>query len=125
MDLVRDLIYTNKSIAIKAFKKLYKNWILIFAGLFYSLATAILIMSLRFFWVLAAIVLIIGTSALISNYLHVLNCVVKKNRLTIQDFKDGFTVHLRKVWGIIFVFWIFQMGLSLFDDWTIGFRAHN
>lgn len=120
MELVRDLIYTNKSIAIKAFKKLYRNWVLIFAGLFYSLATAILILSLRFFWLLAGIVLIIGTSALISNYLHLLDCVVKRNKLTIQDFKAGFTVHLRKVWGIIFVFWIIQMGLGLLVNPILG-----
>ncbi|MGV8146170.1 MAG: hypothetical protein ACLKAK_06185 [Alkaliphilus sp.] len=113
MDLVRDLIYTNKSIAIKAFKKLYKNWVLIFAGLFYSLATLVLMLSLRFFWLLAGIVLIIGTSALISNYLHLLDCIVRRNKLTMQDFKAGFTVHLRKVWGIIFVFFIVQMGLDL------------
>ncbi|KAB3534371.1 hypothetical protein F8154_09115 [Alkaliphilus pronyensis] len=113
MEILRDLLYTNKSIVKDTVVSLSRNWLIIFMGLFYSLATIILYSVLQYFWILAGIVLIIATSGLISNYLYLLNCIITRNKFTFQDFKDGFTAYLRKVWGILFVFWVASLGFDL------------
>ena len=53
------------------------------------MATVILSMSLGYFGILGGIVSIIVTSALISNYLYILNTILNKGYFNFQDFKDG------------------------------------
>ncbi|SCY97488.1 hypothetical protein [Alkaliphilus peptidifermentans] len=113
MEILRDLLYTNRGILKDTFKSAKKNWPIIFMGLFYSIATIFLYSILQYFWILAGIILIIATSALISNYLYLLNCIVTRNKISFQDFKDGFTAYLRKVWGILFVFWVASLAFDL------------
>ncbi len=114
MEFLTDFIYINKSIAKKAFVSLHKNWVIIFTGIFYTTATIIISSLLSFFWILAGLIMIIVSSALISNYLHLLDCIIKRDRLNWHEFKDGFTVYLRKVWGILFIGWVASFGFSSF-----------
>ncbi|NLM03825.1 MAG: hypothetical protein GX214_02270 [Clostridiales bacterium] len=112
MDIIKDIFYTNKRVFKLAIDSFIKNWIIIFTGLFYSLATIILYISLPHFWILAGLVMIIVTSALISNYLHLINCIITRNKFDIQDFKEGFTIYLNKVWGISFIGWFGSLVVS-------------
>lgn len=114
MDILNDILYSNKKICKTAFKTLVNNWAIIFTGLFYSFATIILYMIAPAFGILGGILTVIVTSALISNYLYLLNRIVRSNRFDFQDFKDGFTVYLRKVWIIFFFGYVASMGLSYF-----------
>ena len=114
MDFLADIIYMNRTIAKTALTSLYKNWVIIFTGIFYITISVIISSLLSFFWILAGLVLIIVSSALISNYLHLLDCIIKRDRLGWHDFKDGFTIYLRKVWGISFLGWVASFGLNSF-----------
>ncbi len=114
MEFLTDIIYINKSIVKKAFMSLYKNWMIIFTGIFYTTATIVISSLLSFFWILAGLVMILVSSALISNYLHLLDCIITRDRLSWHEFKAGFTLHLRKVWGILFIGWVASFGFSSF-----------
>lgn len=132
MSILDDLILVNRSTFKKTFRLFQKNWIIIFTGFIYSvLNIAILIVIgllsriplLGFF---SGIISFIATSAMISNYFYLLNQIIKKGKITVQDFKDGFTVYLWKIYGILFIGWaasflfstivepvIYSMNLSL------------
>lgn len=114
MDILNDLFFTNKKIAMNAFKALINNWLIIFTGLFYSIMTIVLYTIVPAFGILGGLLLIIATSALISNYLHLLNRIVRTGKFSFHDFKDGFTVYLRKVWTISFFGYVASLGLSYF-----------
>ncbi|GAB6087026.1 hypothetical protein [Alkaliphilus crotonatoxidans] len=113
MDVLKDLFYSNQEVLKNTLKSLKKNWMIIFTGFFYMTATLLLYSIIPLFGLLAGIVMIIATSALISNYLYLLNCIIRRDRITIQDFKDGFTIYLRKVWGILFVSYVANLAYSL------------
>lgn len=115
MEILKDLFYTNRSIAKKALMTMAKNWPIIFTGLFYSIATIILLMGLGAFWILGGLIWIIATSALISNYLYLLNTILNRGYFNFQDFKDGFTPYLRKVWSILFIGYVANLVLGLFS----------
>lgn len=114
MDVIKDLYYTNKKVSKSALSSTFKNWPIIFTGLFYFTATFILTLILPYFWILGGLVLIIFSSALISNYLYLIDCIIDKNRFNLQDFKDGFTVYLRKVWGISFIAYVASLIINTF-----------
>lgn len=120
MEILRDLMYTNKSISKKAFMSLTKNWLIILTGLFYSVATSLVFISLRSFWIFGGLVGVIATSALISNYLFLLNTILKKGYFTFSDFKYGFTPYLRKVWSILFIGYLANLILDLVSPLIIA-----
>lgn len=62
--------------------------------------------------IIANIVLAIVSAGLISNYLYLLHKVINYNKITLQDFKDGFTYFLRKVYMIFFFAWIGSLLLN-------------
>lgn len=114
MDILKDIYYTNKKIYLTAFNALIKNWPIIFTGLFYSLATMLLYMIAPAFGILGGLLTIIVTSALVSNYLYLLNKIIRSGRFSFHDFKDGFTIYLRKIWTIFFFGYVASLGLSYF-----------
>lgn len=111
MDLFRDIFLINLSASKKASKGFYKNWLIVFTGLAYTFLNIIIfsITGLLFKGVLsmlAGIIVAIVTSSLISNYFYLLYNVIKYNKFTFQDFKDGFGYFLWKVYGIFFIAWL-------------------
>ncbi|QUH24390.1 hypothetical protein [Serpentinicella alkaliphila] len=114
MDILTDILYTNKKIIKNSFKGLIDNWPIIFTGLFYSFATLLLYMVAPAFGILGGLLSVIVTSALISNYLYLLNRIVKNNRFSFHDFKDGFSIYLRKIWTIFFFGYVASLGLRYF-----------
>lgn len=120
MEILKDIYYTNRNVSKKALISLVKNWFIVFTGLFYSVATIILSMSLRYFGILGGIVSIIVTSALISNYLYLLNTILNRGYFNFQDFKDGFTSYLRKIWSILFIGYVVKLILDLVTPMFVG-----
>ncbi|MDI9476302.1 MAG: hypothetical protein ACOX0L_02280 [Natronincolaceae bacterium] len=112
MEIFKDIYYTNRSVSKKALTGIIKNWPIIFTGLFYSTATIMLSMSLGFFGILGGIVSIVVTSALISNYLYLLNTILNRGYFNFQDFKDGFTPYLSKIWSILFIGYVAKLVLD-------------
>lgn len=116
MEIFKDIYYTNRSVSKKALTGIIKNWPIIFTGLFYSTATIMLSMSLGFFGILGGIVSIVVTSALISNYLYLLNTILNRGYFNFQDFKDGFTPYLSKIWSILFIGYVAKLVTSILNN---------
>ncbi|MDR5659620.1 hypothetical protein RH915_08945 [Serpentinicella sp. ANB-PHB4] len=114
MQILKDIYYTNTDVLRKTWKGLIKSWPIVFTGLFYTFATILLYMLVPYFGILGGLLMIIGTSALISNYLYLLSNIVKRGKFDYQDFKEGFTAYLRKVWGLLFFAYVASLGMSYF-----------
>lgn len=113
MEILQDLYYTNKEVVKKTLASLLKNWPLIFTGFFYITVSLLMGYVIPLFSFLGGIVAIVVGSALISNYLYLLSCVVKYDRITFQDFKQGFLVHLRLIWSISFILYVIDLAFEL------------
>lgn len=101
----------NKETLKKTLRSLKDNWAIIFTGIVYIvLNTLIFTVVLKLFTgilsIFAGIILAIVSASLISNYLYLLYNIINYNRMTFQDFKDGFKYFLRKVYTIFFFAWI-------------------
>ncbi len=119
MDILKDFLLINKQTMKKTISSLRSNWLIVFSGMAYILLSTIvsLIVFTLFRGVLGLIggmIIAIFSASLISNYLYLLYNVINYNRLHLQDFKDGFTYFLRKVYVVFFYGWIGSMVLSLF-----------
>lgn len=117
MDLFKDLYYTNRYVLEKTSKLFLKNWIIVLAGFAYVFIKIVLyqvlgIISIGPLGLIASIILFIVNGALISNYLYLLYNIVNKEKVNLQDFKDGFSAFFRKVITIIIIgnliSWIFD-----------------
>ncbi|WP_026477011.1 hypothetical protein [Alkaliphilus transvaalensis] len=124
MEIFQDLYHTNLTVLKNSINSIRKNWGIVLTGIFYIFATIFLYYILRFFWILAGLVLLIATSALISNYLHLLEGIIRRNRITMQDFKEGFGIYLRKVWGLLFLFYVAQLAYTLLAEPIISTFIH-
>lgn len=118
MNILKDIIYVNKEAAMKTLESFQKNWIIIFTGILYTILNigiyGILgtLLSGPLF-ILSGIIAAIVSAAMISNYLYLLFNIINYNRVTIQDFKNGFTYFLRKLYIVIFIGYIATRLLSL------------
>lgn len=108
----------NKNTFKKTIKSFGKNWIIIFTGLVYTFLNVGIIIVVNTLFrgvlsILAGLAMAIVSSGLISNYLYLLFNIISYDRITIQDFKDGFKYFLRKIYGIFFIAWIGSFLLSI------------
>ena len=112
MNLLKDLFYVNKKASKRTLNLLFNNWAIIFTGLIYSglmiLASIILMifstnLILGFF---TGILMFVIISAIISNYLYLLDNIIHHDKFTINDFKYGFKAYLRKIYTILFIGWV-------------------
>ena len=113
MEILKDLLLTNRSI-LKKTVSAYKNNVLIFLLAIPYMALTILagtIASMLGF--LGGILIFVVEAAIISDYLHIIHQVITRRRFDMEDFKDGFTVHFRKVYMALFVLWVANYGLNL------------
>lgn len=117
MDILKDFIYVNKTAGINGLKGLKRNWIIIFTGIVYSILNLVIFnivgraltgpLSLLF-----GFIAVIISSSFISNYLYLLSNIVNYNRVSLQDFKDGFGHYLGKIYGVFFIGYIINLLLS-------------
>lgn len=114
MSILMDIYLMNLKTAKKAFRSLMKNWLIIFTGLVYSTILFVGTMISPLFWILSRMFLLILSSAMVSNYLYLLQQIIDKERFSLQDFKDGFLIYLRKVWSIYFIGFVILLGLDIF-----------
>ncbi|WP_406242315.1 hypothetical protein ACF3M2_18410 [Tissierella carlieri] len=108
MDIIKDFLMINNQTFKKTISSLKSNWMIIFTGIVYIiLNTAIFTVVFSIFRgvlsIFAGIILAIVSASLISNYLYLLYNIINYNRMTFQDFKDGFKYFLRKVYTIFFL----------------------
>ncbi|MBZ2175954.1 hypothetical protein K8M07_11965 [Schnuerera sp. xch1] len=117
MNLLEDMILVQKNTLKKTIKSFGKNWIIIFTSIVYvliNLVAALFVGNLLRgpLSILSGIITAIITSSLTSNYLYLLFNVINYNKITYNNFKDGFTQYLWKVYGIFFIAWIVTYVLS-------------
>lgn len=112
MNIFKDLLLVNKSTVKKTSKLFLNNWIIVFTGFVYTLLNIALMIVmtllfsipiLRFF---SGMLSFIATSAMISNYLYLINQIIRYGRVTVRDFKEGFKAYLWKIYGVLFIGWV-------------------
>ncbi len=128
MNFLEDIIYVNKGALGKAVKSFSKNWMLAFTGIVYTLLNLLALNLLSVFFggplsILSGIAFALLRSVLASNYLYLLFNIVNYNRLTIDNFKYGFTYYLREIYGVYFVLYIVRLLLSLLTPALGGLGA--
>lgn len=118
MDIVKDFLLINKGTFKKTIFSLKNNLLIVFSGIAYILLSTLV--SFFVFTLFKGVLGLIGgiiialfSASLISNYLYLLYSVINYNRLTFQDFKDGFTYFLRKVYVVFFFAYIGNLILSI------------
>lgn len=114
-------MYVNKEAIKKTAASFKKNWLIVFTGFVYTILNILLftIIGTLFvgpLYILSGIVMAIVSSAMISNYLYLLFNIINYNKISIQDFKDGFLYYLRKIYGVLFFGYLGSMLLSLVSN---------
>lgn len=109
----------NQKTIKKTIVSLKNNLLIVLSGIIYILlSTFVSIIVLNLFrgvlGLIGGIIIAVFSASLISNYLYLLYNVINYDRLKLQDFKDGFTYFLRKVYVVFFYGWIGSMVLSVF-----------
>lgn len=114
MNFIEDIILTNKGIIPKSFKLATKNWKIFLVGIAYSILSVVMWTVASYAWILGGIIVALFQSAIISNYLSLIENIINYGSFSLEDFKSGFTVYLRKIYTIIIIFWFVRYGASLF-----------
>ncbi|MFA5577754.1 MAG: hypothetical protein WCZ27_11115 [Tissierellaceae bacterium] len=127
MEIVKDILAVNKQVLKKSIASLRDNWIIIFTGMVYVIINIIaLLLVFTIFTgllsIFAGIAVAVLSASLISNYFYLLFNVINYNRVTFQDFKDGFKYFLRKIYTVLFFAWIGTYFLGILQG-MLGFNA--
>lgn len=111
LDILKDLLLVNRSALRKTSKLFLSNWAIVFTGFVYTILNIALFIIIGILFsnsilgFFSGIISAIVSSAMISNFLYLLNQIMRYGKITFQDFKDGFTVYLWKVYGVLFIGW--------------------
>lgn len=121
MSFFKDLFIVNSTTLKKSVKGFSKNWIIVFTGFIYTFLNIAIfnLINLLFRGVLGILVgflVAIVSSSLISNYIYLLYNIIKYDKFTFQDFKEGFSYFLWKVYGVFFVGWLLSFLLGGLKD---------
>lgn len=128
MDIFKDLLQINKQTLKKTVSSLKNNYMIIFTGIAYILLNTFVSMAVFTLFrgvlgLIGGIVIALFSASLISNYLYLLYNIINYDRLNFQDFKDGFTFFMRKVYVVFFFGYIGNMILSIFYG-ALGSNAY-
>lgn len=121
MNIIKDIIYVNKEAGAKTLKSFKKNWIIIFTGFIYTILNMLIYGILGSLltgplYIISGIIAALITSAMISNYLYLLFNIINYDRVTINDFKNGFGYFLRKIYIVFFIGYVANLILSLVSN---------
>lgn len=119
LEILKDIYYVNLKTIKKSSKLFLDNWSIVFTGFIYTTINMVIFTVIGFLFrgVLGLVGGLLGAivmSAMISNYLYLLQNIIKHGKITIQDFKDGFKVYLWKIYGVLFIGWISSILLNMF-----------
>lgn len=114
MEIIQDLIVTNKKVVKTTIKNLKDNPELLVIGVPYIILLTLGLMMASSINLIGGLLLFLIESAVFSSYLHVVDRIVTTGKFHMDDVKDGFTVYFRKVYVILLIFYFINVGLSLF-----------
>lgn len=113
MEIIRDLISTNKKIFERTIKSFSKNYLLFLLGIVYMAILFAGSISANIFGPFASLIIFLIMAAVISDYLYIINQVIHNRKFDMGDFKSGFKVYFRKVYAFLFLVWVIQFGIDL------------
>ncbi|MCR3956410.1 MAG: hypothetical protein NUK57_08945 [Gudongella sp.] len=120
MNIINDIILVNKEILQKSKNTISRNPEVLLLGVVYSvmslLAGIIIFNLLSGLGILLGIIYALVESAIVSSYLFVLHNVVIYNRFRWKDIKHGFTYYIRKVYGVLFIFYLANLILGFLSN---------
>lgn len=114
MNFIEDIILTNKGIVTKSFRLAIKNWKIFLVGIAYLILSRVIGVVASYASILGGIISALFLSAIISNYLYLIENIINYDRFTMEDFKRGFSVYIWKVYSIFIIFFIARLVLGLF-----------
>lgn len=114
MEIIQDLLITNKKVYKLTLAKLKNNPELLVIGVPYIVLLALGVMMAGSISLIGGILLTVVTSAVFSSYLYVISNIIDKGKFHMDDIKDGFRVYFRKIYIIVLIFYLLNYALSLF-----------
>ena len=120
MKILNDIILVNKEIIQKSRSTITRNPEILLMGIVSSILS--LLAGILIFNLLAGLGILLGIiyalveSAIVSSYLFVLHNVVVYNRFRWQDIKNGFTYYIRKVYGVLFIFYLVNLIIGFLSN---------
>lgn len=121
MEFLNDFKYVNNQAIKKTFESIKNNYLIIFTGVVYSIINIVVvsIMSMLFRGpasIITGFVTYFIQAAILSNYLYLLFNIINYKRFNFNDFKNGFTAFLWKVYGVMFILYLGELLLSLLGN---------
>lgn len=113
MEILKDLALTNRSVLKKAVSAFKNNLLIFLLAIPYMALTMVAGSVAAMMGFLGGILIFVVEAAIISNYLHIIHQVITRRKFDMDDLKNGFTVHFRKVYMVLFVVWVANYGASL------------
>lgn len=120
MEILQDLLITNKKVYKSTILKLKSNPELLVVGVPYIVLLALGIMMASSISLVGGLLLFIIESAVFSSYLYVIGNIISTGKFSMDDVKVGFRVYFRKIYIILLLFYFLEYALSLFVYPVIG-----
>lgn len=112
--MLEDIIYINKMVFPKAINKLKNNYNSLFIVISYSIINMFLINIGKSVPIIGGLIIALGQSSIISNFLYIIKNIVFYNKFDINTFKYGFKVYLFKVYIVLFLLWFIGYTIDVF-----------
>jgi hypothetical protein len=114
MSVIQDLLITNKRVLNKTIPALKKNPVLLIVGVPYGAVFIIGAMVAGMVGLLGGLVMIILQSAIISDYLSLINRIIHGHRVSTDDIRKGYKTYLSSVWSLLFLMYFIDLALGMF-----------
>jgi hypothetical protein len=114
MEIFMDLLYTNKKVLNKTIKTVLQSQELFIIGIPYLIIPMIVFQMASALSFLAGMIIFACISAVISDYLFVIENILIYEKFNWNAFKVGYKVYFRNIFGMLFIFYLVEYGLDLF-----------
>lgn len=111
MSVIQDIFVTNKAVMKKSTKALKNNPGLLLVGAVYMIALMVVSSLAMGMSIFAGLIMTLFQSAVFSNYLFLMNRIIRVGKFTQEDFQMGFRVYFRKVWVVLLIIWVAEFGI--------------
>jgi len=114
MEIIQDLLITNKRVLKKTIPALTNNPMLLVVGVPYGAVFILGTIVASMVGFLGGLVMIVLQSALASDYLSLINRIIHGHRVTTNDIRSGWKTYLSSVWSLLFLMYFINLALGMF-----------
>jgi hypothetical protein len=114
MRLLMDLINTNTYTFKKANKLIQDHHVLMYVGLVYAPLLWAMLTFAGMLPLFGGLVTFLAYALILSNYFYLIERATAGYSTDWQDIRNGFGAYMRKIFGILFIFWVANYGVRLF-----------